>query len=216
MNWTEIILGVLALLGAAFGSWMLYVGKRREVTDQEQKQKIDNNIGITELNLKFMRDEINSLKEEVRDGRERQKELEEQITALKGGILTLSLFGTDAPLAMWAKDMNGRRVFHNKDYESMTGHLFVHCAGLTDFEITKNESMARDWGKNDDEVLSKGIYVMTIEPCAHKDTPEIIFMVLVIKWPTRIQGQVLGTEGVAIRVDQIQKTIDNQRVCESV
>lgn len=210
MNYTEIILGILSLTGVLGSGYLGYKLKNIDREDRKERKEIDNNIGITELNMKFMRDEITSLKNEIRESRERQKQYEEQLNALKGGILTLSLFGSDAPLAMWAKDMNGRRVFHNKEYESMTGHLLIHCAGLTDLQITNNKELSDAWCQNDDEVLKRGVYFMTVEPCAHKNSPDVLFKVLVIKWPTRINGQVLGTEGVAIRVDKIQKTFDNQ------
>ena len=210
MNWTEIILGLLGLTGVILSSYLGYRLKTIDRFEQDQKKRIDNDIGITELNLKFMRDEITTLKADIKESRIQQILMSEQLTSLKSGILTLSLFGTDAPLAMWAKDMNGRRVFHNKEYESMTGNLLIHAAGLTDLEITNNQEIADAWSLNDEQVLRKGVFYMTVEPCAHQNKPNDVFMILVIKWPTRIQGQILGTEGVAIRVDQIQQAFDNQ------
>lgn len=215
------------VLTAAVG----YMFKKHEKADEkaetsraEAKEK-DRDLYIE--TLRITQNQVDSLRNELAETkakhdhemslmRKTQDELREKVSMLKTNILTMSMFGTDGPTAMWAKDLHGRRTWHNEEYEKLTGYKLSECMLKTDLEITGNEALAKAWGTNDDEVIRKGIYVVTVEPCAHKDRPKDIFYVLVIKWPRRIGGQIVGVDGTAHRMDEILTAIKNSKGVESV
>ncbi len=86
----------------------------------------------------------------------------------------------------------------------------------TDFEITGNKEISKAWGANDREVINRNIYVVTVEPCFHKDRPKDVFYVLVIKWPRRMGGHIVGVDGSAHRMDEILTAIKDSESVESV
>ena len=152
-----------------------------------------------------MRKEIDALREENNLLKEELRLVNDQLNSVKAGVLTMSLFGNDAPIAMWIKDKEGRRMWHNGAYEDMTGYDLFSCSGKTDHEITDDLAIAKAWAHNDAEVMATKAPVMAKEPCAHKDRPDEIFDVFVVKFPRTIKGVVAGTEGAAIKYSDIEK-----------
>ncbi len=216
MDITQIIVSALGFIGVAYGVYKGSQDRRYEInTDRvreaakhtsESDRRIDEKeLSLTERFLAEMRKEIDALRNENNLLRDEVKMLNDQLNSVKAGVLTMSLFGNDAPIAMWIKDKEGRRMWHNSAYEDMTGYDFFSCSGKTDFEITGDIAMAKAWGHNDSQVMLSKESMMAREPCSHKDTPDEIFDVFVVKFPRTIKGVVAGTEGAAIRYKDIEK-----------
>ncbi len=216
MDWTQIVVSVLGFAGIAYGVYRGSRDKRYEInTDRvreaarhtsESDRRIDEKeLSLTERFLAEMRKEIDSLRNENNLLKDELKLVNDQLNSVKAGVLTMSLFGNDAPIAMWIKDKDGRRMWHNGAYEDMTGYELFNCSGKTDLEITDDISIAKAWSNNDIKVMVDKEPVMAKEPCAHKDRPDEIFHVFVIKFPRMIKGVVAGTEGAAIKYSDIEK-----------
>lgn len=216
---------ILIVAAAVVGYWF----KRREKSDEAEEKNKEKDRDLYIKTLEITQNQVSALRQELSETkakhdaemnvmRKTQDDLREKISLLKTNILTMSMFGTEGPTAMWAKDLSGRRTWHNDEYEKLTGYELGDCMLKTDLEITGNKALAKAWGANDDEVIRKGIYVVTVEPCAHKDRPKDIFYVLVIKWPRRISvgGQIIGVDGTAHRMDEILTAIKNSKGVESV
>jgi PAS domain-containing protein len=218
---------ILLIIGAAVTHWYNRKSKAEEKASKDDESKKQQDRDLYLETLKITQDQVKALRQELVDTRAKhdaemslmrktQNDLREKVSMLKTNILTMSMFGTDGPTAMWAKDLHGRRTWHNEEYEKLTGYKLEDCMLKTDLEITGSEALAKSWGANDDEVVRKGIYVVTVEPCVHKDRPKDIFYVLVIKWPRRIGGQIVGVDGTAHRMDEILTAIKNSKGVESV
>ena len=206
--------------------FIAYKYKRKEKTeDIEHVKKESDRDRDRDLYLKTLeitQNQVNDLRSELTltkaahdkqiDSMHKQvDELKEKVSTLKTNILTMSMFGTDGPTAMWAKDTTGRRTWHNREYEKLTGYKLADCMTKTDFEITGNKKVAQAWALNDRAVMDRNIYVVTVEPCFHKSSPEDIFYILVIKWPRRMGSHVVGVDGTAHRMDEILKAIEDSK-----
>lgn len=216
MDYTQIIVSVLGLAGVAFGVYANARTKRYEIdTDRvreaskhtsETDRRIDEKeLSLTERFLAEMRKEIDALRNENNLLKEEVRLLNDQLNSVKAGVLTMSLFGNDAPIAMWIKDKDGRRMWHNGAYEDMTGYDLFSSSGKTDLEITGDIAIAKAWSHNDAKVMQLKEPVMAREPCAHKDSPDEIFDVFVVKFPRTIKGVISGTEGAAIKFSDIER-----------
>jgi PAS domain-containing protein len=213
---TQIVASALGFFGIAYGVYKTNQVKRYEIdTDRvrqaarhttETDRRIDEKeLSLTEKFLAEMRKEIDALREENNVLKEELKLVNDQLNSVKAGVLTMSLFGNDAPIAMWIKDKEGRRMWHNAAYEDMTGYDLFSSSGKTDLEITGDIAIAKAWAHNDDKVMSTKEPVQAKEPCAHRDHPEDIFDLYVVKFPRTIKGVVAGTEGAAIRYSDIRE-----------
>ena len=229
---TEIILGLLAFLSIGYTARINFKHqqlktkderrhqereqekadkkKRREKAAAEAEEKRATDLSQMETWSNQMMTQQKAMSEKIEKLELKNHKLYERFEAVKAGMLTVKIFGNDAPFALWVKDRDGKRLFHNSKYESMTGYIFMPNAGKTDFEITNDAEMAGIWGMNDNHVMEKGLYFITVEPCAHKDRPNETFMVLAIKWPTRLYGQISGTAGIAIPVSEIESVLADQ------
>jgi PAS domain-containing protein len=224
----EWIFGAMTLVLTGAVGYLFKTRESREKQEKEErKEDREQKKDVYEKTLEVLQEEVNRLRAHIVSNdakheaqivhmQKEQDKLREQVSLLKTNILTMSMFGTDGPTAMWAKDLSGRRTWHNEEYERLTGYTLSECMLKTDLEITGDPELAKAWAQNDDEVIRKGIYVLTVEPCSHKDRPTDIFYILVIKWPRKIGGQIVGTDGTAHRMDEILTAIKNSKGVGSV
>jgi PAS domain-containing protein len=218
---------ILILAAAGVGYWFKRKEKAEDIEHKYHQSLIENGEGIYTATIRSLQEQLESMRNEMRmQSKAYQAELKaveaelremtNQVNTLKTTIMTMKVFGHDGPFPMWAKDRSGRRSWHNPEYEMLTGYKLNDCLLKTDLEITGNQEIADAWSANDDEVIRKGAYIWSIEPCAHRDRPDDIFQVLVIKWPRRINDQVIGVDGAAHRLDEILPIINNSEGVQSV
>lgn len=88
--------------------------------------------------------------------------------ALKESEHRFATFMDNSPAMAWMKDEEGRYVYFNKTYETVTGIQTTHRLGRTDDELWPPET-AEQFKKNDREVLSGGQPVQVIEETVEPD-----------------------------------------------
>lgn len=161
--------------------------------------------------LKLKQTENEAFQRQILELNTQIAKLTEKFNAVKSGVMTMDMMGDNSPIAFWVKDREGNRIYHNKAYEDMTGFYFTKCFGKNDFEITKDKILADNWKVVDHQVIKTGLPVMAKELCGHIDNPGVYFEVFTIKWPkvikTRDGEHVIGVEGAAIKVEQMEDVL---------
>jgi PAS domain S-box-containing protein len=200
MNDPSILVSIIAGLFSLVAIYLTAKTRREEKQEQDTVSQIESFQGnlLAQINLQDKR--IKELKRE-------NEELRARFDAIKNGVLTLALFGSNSPVAMWVKDKDGKRIYHNQAYEDMTGMKLTESLGKTDLELTGSQEIHDNWRFYDLKVMKEKRYLMAVEKANHTDSPNDIFSVLSIKWPVLIQNESIGVEGAAIRVDEIQNVM---------
>lgn len=158
--------------------------------------------------VKLHQDENKVLKQEISDFKFKFEELKARFDSIKNNLLTLNLFGSYSPIAMWIKDSQGKRLYHNQAYEVMTGALLSEVAGKSDYEIMKNKQISNNWDEADEKVRRTKAPVIAVELCVNINRPDNLFKVLTFKWPVFHNSKVVGIEGASIPLSLIAETFD--------
>lgn len=220
MNETYIV----ALIGAgsSLAVWLLsfLVGlakNRKEKAQQKEanynkvKDEIGNQIEEFQANLlkqnEAQQKENQVLKKEIREVKDRFEVLKARFDSIKNSLLTLNLFGSLSPIAMWIKDSQGKRIYHNAAYEQLTGVSLSENMGKTDLQIMEDQVISDNWDDADNKVKQSKAPIIAIELCANVKNPTNIFKVLTFKWPVMLSGEVIGIEGAAIPLSLISDSL---------
>ena len=171
------------------------------------EQNLMEKIGIQEATITRYTDRVEALELRMEKLRSENVNLKNQVQQLTYMLEAVEILGEHSELAMWAKDRDGRRITHNGAYEKLTGVPLIEAVNKTDFEIMGPgaEDICESWDRQDQYVLRTGNAIKAIELCAHRADSTKRFLVVSMKWPTKLGRTIIGTEGMCWRVCDFEK-----------
>ncbi|MFK5882898.1 MAG: PAS domain-containing protein [Candidatus Izemoplasma sp.] len=209
-----IISGGVTILIFVIG-YFITRSKNKDSGYEKVKDDVADQIESFQENLlaqnKLQQTEKKELKVEIGHLQDAIEKLQSRFEAVKSSILTLNLFGNNSPIAMWVKDIDGKRIYHNTAYEILTGYKLADVIGQSDLQITNNLEISQNWQERDERVKSTKAPIFELELANHKNDQKTIFKVVTFKWPVMLQGQVIGIEGAAIRLDVIERILKDEK-----
>lgn len=190
MGWQEKVTDMLGGGGlAAAGGAMLTAVGAIFVKIRGQK-RIDYQFLLTRLD-----GEVSELRTEVRQLREENAELKNNLSILNGGYFEL-------PLPVWLKSRDGVYLQVNEAFEEM---LLIpnnidpdQIIGKTDMDIWPDEELSKIYRENDLKVMRTRQTIETREVARIADE-EVTF--ISYKYAFKVNNKVVGVGGVAIPVE---------------
>lgn len=229
MSFSEGVL--IALISAGLPILGLLIKSRwdRRSKRQDKEQDIvlakeSNSVTRLDRLIDGLQEQLNSQRSEIRFLKSENLLLLSRVNSLSSGIMSMSVFGKNSPMAMWIKTLDGRRVMHNRTYEEMIGIGYMDISGMTDYEIMisayKNPTPDQEaevrritdqWGANDDIArygVDGDLELVDLEMAFHVDRPSDVFPVLSVKWMEKYNGEPLIKCGMAVPFRRLDKAID--------
>lgn len=197
MDWTLIITGLIsALAGGGLASYFNYrLGHKKENT---------NEFSILLEQYKLLRkddtEEINSLKNRIKELEDKDLELMLEIQSLKHQLMFFESSHLDIPLPNWLKDTSGKMLFLNKDYEELflkpRGFSANDYIGQNDFSVWEDE-VAKHFIQNDRQVIRTKKPYKWVEEIEIDGKP---LYLEVFEYPRKFKDVIIGIGGIVLRV----------------
>lgn len=159
--WSEIITGVVTLLGTAGGMkyYFDYLLKKRKSTHLQEGSDFDKILKVWDDDNRRLRQREEELEKTVR-------QLTRDVNTLKNKILILESTQMDLPVPMWLKDKEGDYLAANKMYEEKflrpNNLMISDLIGMTDEEMWPKD-IANESEKNDRKAMMTGETLYTEE-----------------------------------------------------
>lgn len=149
-----------------------------------------------------------------KDNQERRQalKLDSLVHSRDSAVLALTLaniIGYNSPIAMWAKDLQGRRLYHNPAWLNMMGlqgHDSSRFIGMRDHEIAQvpeDHPAVSAWRKFDEQVVRENKTLDKIEAIPYHPTGDLVY-VWVVKWPLKRGPYIIGTEGACVPLKYVE------------
>ncbi|GIV82560.1 MAG: hypothetical protein KatS3mg051_1914 [Anaerolineae bacterium] len=197
LSWVQVVLafvaggGVQALIG-----YLVQHRRDREQTDVERLRMLH------EQAMRALESRVSLLQldnERLREIEQKASDLEREVQRLRYQVLMLESAHQDLPLPMWLKDRDGRMLALNTEYEREflipRGYTRDDYIGQYDSAVWP-EGIANIFADNDRYVVRTGDVLHTIEPVP--DAEGVPRDWIIIKYPRRVSGVVVGVGGIAI------------------
>jgi PAS domain S-box-containing protein len=120
-------------------------------------------------------------------------------SALQESEARFRSFMEHSPAVAWIKDHDLRYVFVSQPYQKELGKDAAAMLGRDDYQVWP-EAVAREFRKNDKEVLSRGVEIQTIEAAPGADAKQRSW--LVVKFPMPDATGRMGIAGMGIDVTE--------------
>lgn len=143
-HWLKIALALISagLTGEIFGVWKF-------------------NSELSSTDKKYFTEQLQHCIERTdviqRDCNDRVSEMQTELSMLKANAIVTAAIATDLPLPMWIKDMNGKMLYLNDEYEKIflipRGVRALNYIGNDDFSVWPKK-IAEEFRKNDVEAFN--------------------------------------------------------------
>jgi len=193
------VLAVIAL--AVVIGYPIFLDLRYRNANKEKEKTLSCQIS----KLQAERDELS------RRAFEMESAYEARIAIAMSALSLAASFGHHSgQVALWINTLDGRRIYHNKGFEILTGVPLAKVLGRSQVEMYEGlgpcaEEHAQNWATATGQV-AKGHEIERIECWVNVDSPDQCFSVLALHWPTWVGSQVTAHQGMAIVLSTVEDT----------
>ena len=205
MDLTQIIVTIITVIFAGgLGVYFTYLlNNRKEDSNQFSVLIEEYKILRSEEKLALSKLRIRLDKLETKE-----REMLLEIQSLQNKLLIFEGSHTDIPLPTWLKDVSGKMLFINKEYEDLflnpNGISLEDYIGYTDHDVWP-ESVADSFTKHDMLVIRTKKPTRVIEII---DISGVRTWLEVLKYPRKFKSKVIGIGGIVLRQSSSKITLN--------
>jgi PAS domain-containing protein len=197
MNFNEVVIGIIStIFGGGLASYLTFkIGLKKQGLSEFEKL-----IEEYKILRESLQKRVDCLEDDIERLREVNTHQREEIVTLRHQLQLFESSHVDIPLPMWMKDIKGKMLFLNSQYEETfllpRGYNSGDYVGYKDHAVWSKE-VSDDFAKNDAKVVRYKKPIKNIEKL--DDGSGGVTYCEILKYPRTINGKVIGISGIVLR-----------------